>query len=202
MKWTTKKQLIWCRGLYISMKLANNNLLGCMFVTYTDICKHMMFTVQADLHGTSTRFHFHVRLKQLCHATTEEMKNSLQAFFGPTDLHPTHREPGDQGFPVILPTTLRPACRRQGAQGCPAALPPTLQDTPCMPPTPKVPLAGGHAEVGALMTPACLHPKVTIAGGHAKVKARLLLGCQPASSCSPPYALRLRPAIKVPLAGG
>ena len=44
MKWV--KKLIWCRGLYISMKLANNTMVGCMFVTYTDICKHMMFTVE------------------------------------------------------------------------------------------------------------------------------------------------------------
>ena len=66
MKCTTKKPRIWCRSLYISMQLANNTMLGCIFVTYTDICKHMMFTVQADLHGTSTRFHFHVCLKPLC----------------------------------------------------------------------------------------------------------------------------------------
>ena len=66
MKWVTKKTLIWCRSLYISMKLANNAMLGCMFVTYTDICKHIMFTVRADHHGTSTRFHFHVGLKPLC----------------------------------------------------------------------------------------------------------------------------------------
>ena len=60
MKCATKKQPIWCRILYISMKLANNAMLGCMFVTYTDICKHIMFTVQADHHGTSVRFHFHI----------------------------------------------------------------------------------------------------------------------------------------------
>ena len=47
------------------MKLANNAMLGCMFVTYTDICKHIMFTVQADHHSTSGRFHFHVRPKPL-----------------------------------------------------------------------------------------------------------------------------------------
>ena len=40
-----KKQLTWCRSLYISMKLAKNAMLGCIFVTYTDICKHIMFTV-------------------------------------------------------------------------------------------------------------------------------------------------------------
>ena len=46
-KWNVpqKKQLIWCRSFYISMKLANNRMLDCMFVTYTDICKHIMFTV-------------------------------------------------------------------------------------------------------------------------------------------------------------
>ena len=48
------------------MKLANNAMLGCMFVTYTDLCKHIMFTVQAGHHGTSVRFHFHVRPKPLC----------------------------------------------------------------------------------------------------------------------------------------
>ena len=45
MKWVTKKPLTWCRSLYITMKLANIAMLGCMFVTYTDICKHIMFTV-------------------------------------------------------------------------------------------------------------------------------------------------------------
>ena len=32
-------------------------MFGCMFVTYTDICKHIMFTVQSDHHqyvSTST----------------------------------------------------------------------------------------------------------------------------------------------------
>ena len=47
------------------MKLDNYAMLGCMFVTYTDICKHSMFTVQSDHHGTSIRFQFHVRLKPL-----------------------------------------------------------------------------------------------------------------------------------------
>ena len=65
MKCARKKQLILCRSLYISMKLANNAMLGCMFVTYTDICKHIMITVQSDHHGTSIRFHFHVRLRPL-----------------------------------------------------------------------------------------------------------------------------------------
>ena len=64
MKCATKK-LIWCHSLYISMKLANNAILGCMFVTYTNIFKHIMFTVQSDHHGTSIRFHFHVCLKPL-----------------------------------------------------------------------------------------------------------------------------------------
>ena len=65
MKCATKNTLIWCHGLYITMKVANNAMLGCMFVTCTDKCKHIMFTVQADHHGTSTRFHFHERLKPL-----------------------------------------------------------------------------------------------------------------------------------------
>ena len=60
------KKTLWFRSLYIIMKLANNTMLGCMFVTYTDICKHIMFPVQADHHGTSVRFHFHVRPKPLC----------------------------------------------------------------------------------------------------------------------------------------
>ena len=51
------------------MKLANNAMLGCMFVTYIDKCKHIMFTVQSDHHGTSIRFQFHVRLKPLCKGT-------------------------------------------------------------------------------------------------------------------------------------
>ena len=43
--------------LYLGcLKLANNTMHGCIFVTYNDICKHIMFTVQADHHGTSTRF--------------------------------------------------------------------------------------------------------------------------------------------------
>ena len=46
------------------MKLANNAMLGCMFVNYTDICKHIMFT---DYHGTSVGFHFYVRPKPLWH---------------------------------------------------------------------------------------------------------------------------------------
>ena len=33
---------------------------GCIFATYIDICKQIMFTVQADHHGTTTRFHFHM----------------------------------------------------------------------------------------------------------------------------------------------
>ena len=61
-----KKPLIWCRSLYNIMKLANIAMLGCMFVTYTDICKHIMFTVQANHHGISVRFHFYVRPKPLC----------------------------------------------------------------------------------------------------------------------------------------
>ena len=51
------------------MHNANNAMLGCMFVTYTDICKDIMFTVQADHHGTSIRFHFHVHLKPLYQQT-------------------------------------------------------------------------------------------------------------------------------------
>ena len=43
-----------------------HEMLGCMFVTCIDICKHIIFTVQSDHHGTSIRFHFHVRLKPLC----------------------------------------------------------------------------------------------------------------------------------------
>ena len=52
------------------MKLANNAMLGCMFVNDTNICKHIMFTVQASHHGTSIGFHFHVRLKPLCYDTS------------------------------------------------------------------------------------------------------------------------------------
>ena len=59
MKCATKKQLTWCHSLYISMKLVNNAMLGCMCVTYTDICKHIMFTVPANHHGTCTSFQFH-----------------------------------------------------------------------------------------------------------------------------------------------
>ena len=55
-----KKTLIWCRSLYISVKLANNTMHGCAFVTYIYTFKHIMFTVQADHQGTSTTFHFHV----------------------------------------------------------------------------------------------------------------------------------------------
>ena len=46
-----KKTLIWCRSLYISMKLAINAMPGCMFVTNTDICKLNMFTA-----GVSEQF--------------------------------------------------------------------------------------------------------------------------------------------------
>ena len=62
LKCVTKQQQIWCCSLYINIKLANNAIFGCM---YTDICKHIMFTVRADHHGTSIIFHFHVCLKAL-----------------------------------------------------------------------------------------------------------------------------------------
>ena len=35
------------------MKVANNAIDGCIFVTYIDICKYIMFTVQADHHNIS-----------------------------------------------------------------------------------------------------------------------------------------------------
>ena len=34
MKCGTKKTLLWCRSLYISMKLGNNAIHSCIFVTY------------------------------------------------------------------------------------------------------------------------------------------------------------------------
>ena len=37
------------------------------------ICKHSMFTMQADHHGTSIRSHFHVCLKPLCSGTYLEV---------------------------------------------------------------------------------------------------------------------------------
>ena len=48
MKCATQKKLIWCPSLYISMKLANSAMFGCMFVIYTDIltfvkCPHTSF---------------------------------------------------------------------------------------------------------------------------------------------------------------
>ena len=59
------------------------------------------------------------------------------------------------------------------------------------------------------MPPACLLPKVPLAGGQAEVEAHLRQGCQPArsyftpTSCSTAYApRRLLPATEVPLAGG
>ena len=59
-----------------------------------------------------------------------------------------------------------------------------------LPPASEVPLAGGRAEFEALITPACILPNVPIAGVYAEVKAHLLPGCQPATSCSSPDALR------------
>ena len=122
------------------------------------------------------------KLSMIPHAAMEEMKSSLQAFFGPTDLHPT--------------------CRGQGGQGFHAALPPTLRSTPRIQPISEVSLAGSNAEVRAQTMPASLPPKVIIARGHDKVKAYLLLGCQPASSCSKPYEQCLPTDTEVPLAEG
>ena len=56
----------------------------------------------------------------------------------------------------------------------------SLRSTPCIPPTSEAPLAGGHPEF----------------------KAYLLPGCQPASSCSKPYALRLPTDTEVQFAEG
>ena len=53
-------------ALRASRGVHNNAMLGFIFVTYTDICEPIMFTVQANHQGTSTRFHFHVRLKPMC----------------------------------------------------------------------------------------------------------------------------------------
>ena len=48
------------------MLLANNAMHGCIFVTYIDICSHIMFPMKADHHGTSVRFPLHIGLKPLC----------------------------------------------------------------------------------------------------------------------------------------
>ena len=108
------------------------------------------------------------------------VKAFLRHYLPPYDPHAGGRELKVILQLYLLPYAIRLACRL----------------------LPRSPHAGGHAEVEAQTTHACLPPKVTIAGGHAKVKANLLPGCQPARSCSKPYALRLPNATEVPLAGG
>ena len=58
-----------------------------------------------------------------------------------------------------------------------------------LPPASEVPLAGGHADVEALITPACLLPKVPLAGGRVEVKATRCQSTSPRSRCTPQHPL-------------
>ena len=74
------------------MKLANNAMHGCIFVTYTDICKHIMFTLH---HGTTTKFHLHLT------TVSRKQKHTVDMYTKQT----LHKEDISSYFPVLLMLT-------------------------------------------------------------------------------------------------